>query len=773
LHTLTAILYRWRVHLSAVIVAGALAFIPSANITHVDNDIGAWFSRDDPVYRDYERFRAEFGGTQPLIVALRAETPAPGPGSGPAADGGAGIFTRDRLEFLTQITEDIERVPSVHHVQGLANTSLLTGQHVAGEDRLDFQLLLDRRHRSLVEIRELALRDPLLRDELLSRDGRLTAIVVTFDEAVLNQSRREILERIHTLVDARLPPGMSAYYNGSIEISETYNRVTIENQRRFLPPIFALTLLATYALFRSVARTAVVMFSIGVSVLWTLGLYSAMGFDFNILAAMLTPLVVVLAISDDVHIIQHYDEHRRKGTPEYAFSSTVSDLLLPLFGASATTALGLLSLVTSDVVAVRQFGAGAAVGVMVDFAISLILVPTLLGSLAPQARETPHERLIAPLRNCARFASRRPTVVVAASLVAVIGAVAGIARLRVDTNHITFFAASHPLSQSAAVIDRDLAGIYSFNVFIEGTPDSMLRPETLARVERLSDAITKLPRVRKVTSIVDYVKRTNQELHNGDPAAAVIPGDSAAIGQEVLLLSLAAGGRQALERLVSADFSKAQIVVRLPSMNSDLVFEHIQAAQQLATEIFRGTAVTATVAGSGRLFSALDHYLVRSQISSFATALVTIFAAMFLIFRSVRYGLLALVPNLFPVVAVLGAMGWLGISLNVATVMVASVALGIVDDDTIHFLNRFRRQRETGATIADAIDVAATGEGRAALTTALISSCGFSVLMLSEYKPSAWFGGLLALTLGVAFLSEILILPATISVVSRIRARTG
>ena len=134
----------------------------------------------------------------------------------------------------------------------------------------------------------------------------------------------------------------------------------------------------------------------------------------------------------------------------------------------------------------------------------------------------------------------------------------------------------------------------------------------------------------------------------------------------------------------------------------------------------------------------------------------------FVIFRSVRFGFLTIAPNVLPVLAVLGVMGFLGISMNIATVMVASVALGIVDDDTIHFINRYRREVAAGATTDEAIEIATVHEGRASLTTPSINSLAFGVLLFSEYKPTAWFGGLLALTMVVAFLAEVFILPATI-----------
>jgi predicted RND superfamily exporter protein len=367
-----------------------------------------------------------------------------------------------------------------------------------------------------------------------------------------------------------------------------------------------------------------------------------------------------------------------------------------------------------------------------------------------------------PLRKVAMFSTRHARAVMAVVVVLVLLAAAGMARLRVDTNHINFFSEHHELYTSAQVMDGKLAGIYTFQVFLEGAPESMQQPDTLKRMDRLSTELEALPFVRKVTSVADYVKRVHRELNDGRPDAFVIPETSAEVAQELLVFGLGDEGRAELERVAASDFSRAQVTVKLASMSSDLVFEQVTEADRLAQQIFTGSGVKATVTGSGRLFSMLDHYLVRSQITSFATAFVTVFGVIFLVFRSWRFGLLSIAPNLVPVLAVFGVMGWLGISLNVATVMVASVALGVVDDDTIHFISRYRRETAAGATTDEAIETATTQEGRAALTTAVINCCAFAVLTLSEYRPSAWFGGLLALTMVMAFLAEVFILPAMI-----------
>ena len=750
------VLYRWRIVLSAVIVIGAVALSPRVNISRIDNDITAWFSRQDPVYLDYERFRGEFGGTRTLIIALQADAPER-------------LFSRDTLAFIDAVSGDIERVTAVQRVDSLSTATVV--EALSGEDGgLDVRPLLDDLERVGPDaVRTRALEDDLIRGDLVSEDATVTAIVVSFDEDRIDEVRAGVIQQIHDIVDPRLPAGIKAYYNGSLEISETYNRVTLDNQRRFMPPILLFTVFALYVTFRSWQKTLLSMFAIGVSVVWGLGLYSLLGFTYNVLSSMLVPLIVVLAIADDVHMIQHWEDERRRGDDEHTFKASVAHLLAPLLGASVTTALGMLSLTTSNVVAVRSFGIGAAVGIMVDFVISIILVPTLLTLTRPDFREAPHERhLVGPLRAVARFSCAHPRGILLATVLLGVVIAAGMLRLRVDTNHINFFSRNHPLGQSAAVIDQKLSGVYSFQIMLEGPPDSLKTPDILQRIDRLQAKLREFPYVRKVTSVADYVKRINKELNDGRPDASVIPADAETIAQELFVFTLGAQGSEQLERMVASDFSRAQISIKLQSMSSDLVLEQVEQADALAKQTFEGTGIAVLTTGSGRLFSTLDHYLVTSQLSSFGTAFVTVFGVIFVVFRSARFGLLTILPNLLPVLAILGFMGFLDISLNVATIMLASVALGVVDDDTIHFINRYRREVARGASTDAAIELASIHEGRASLTTVFINSCGYAVLLLSEYKPTAWFGGLLALTMVVAFLAEVFILPSLIKVLPRI-----
>lgn len=756
-HRLARAIFRWRLPLSGLIIAAALALATQADVVTINNDLSAWVAKETREYQTYERFIDEFGGTRNVIVALEGD-----------------IFSVDGLQALEAMTRAIGQIPLVQQVYSLSTANIVRALPPDGDEDSGIEVTplfgagaVDAA--AVARVRREALDDPLLRGDLVSDTGRVAAIVVVFDERRIDEARGATVTAVEDTVHRLLPSGFVAHFNGSLEISETYNRVTIANTRQLTLPILAVTLLALYVLFRSVRTVLLVAAAIGVSVALTMGLYAVLGFQFNVLTSMLMPLIVVLAIADDVHIVQHFTEvWRRTGDAADAFVSSIVHLFAPLMGASATTALGLLSLATSDVVAVRTFGIGAAIGVMFDVLISLVLVPTLLMWMPPPKARPPQDTWFRrPLERAGRLAFGHWRLMLGGAAIVAVLSVLGVMQLRVDTNHINFFPSDHPITTSAQVIDRELSGIYTFDVLIEGPAESMQTPDTLQRMARLSEQLQALPNVRKVTSLADYVKRVHQQLSGGKAEAAVIPESPEAVAQELFVFGLSDEGRSELARLAASDYSRARISVKLASMSSDVVFAQIDQAEQLARTAFDGTGLQTDVTGSGRIFATLDHYMVDSQLSSFATAFVTVFAVIFLIFRSVRFGLLGILANVLPIVIVMGVMGWLDISLNIATIMVASVTLGIVDDDTIHFISRYRREAEAGAETGDAVALAAMHEGRAALTTAIINTVGFGLLAFSPYRPTAWFGGLLALTMAVAFLTEVLLVPAVIAALPR------
>ena len=248
---LARFLYRFRFVITFLIVAGALALAPRAHITRIDNDISAWFSKDDPVLRDYDRLRQEFTGSRTLIVAL----------TGPGVTSAAG------LDVLRRITADVERVPYVVRAYSLASANSITS--TAGEDAgIEVRPLIPRAGAIDADaVVKTALADPFLRGDLIAHDASVVSLVVNFDEDRVDAERAQTIERVRAAVDRHLTPGLRAYYNGSLEISETYNRVTVANTVKFTPPILLMTVAALFILFRSWRITVLTLGAVLINIL--------------------------------------------------------------------------------------------------------------------------------------------------------------------------------------------------------------------------------------------------------------------------------------------------------------------------------------------------------------------------------------------------------------------------------------------------------------------------------------------------------------------------
>jgi predicted RND superfamily exporter protein len=334
-----------------------------------------------------------------------------------------------------------------------------------------------------------------------------------------------------------------------------------------------------------------------------------------------------------------------------------------------------------------------------------------------------------------------------------------------------FFPPGSELRTSAAVIDGKLSGIHNFEVVLQGAEGVFQDPAVLRKVDELATAVESMEHVARTVSFLDSLKKVHAELAlDSGRSGDTLPATREAVAQELLLFGMSEQGREDLRSFVSSDYRRMRIWVKMPSVSSEESTETILAVERLAGATFHGQSpeIEVVVTGAGKMFTALDLYLVRSQLSSFATAFVMVFAVIFMMFRSVRYGMVSIVPNLTPVILVLGLMGWLSISLNVATVMVASIALGVIDDDTVHFLMSYRRERRRGVDPEGAIGHAMLEAGGAAFVSAAINCLAFGVAMFSVYKPTAYWGGLLALIMLLAFLSEILLLPACLRLARRL-----
>ncbi len=744
--TLSLIIFRLRYILLALILVFTIVFGLFINMD-LDNTISAWFAKDDPISINYNSFRDTFEGGRYIIVAVKSQR----------------LFSQDVLGYIKTKTDELKDIDLAKRVHSLANANKVVG---TDEGIVITPLLEDLENADIRDIETYAMNDELFKDYLVSADGTLSAIVIVFDELKPKQIVA-VIDEVETILDKDRPTGVATFLAGGILINHEFNKVTKENET-IMPALgVILVLTMTFILFRSIPKNIIVISVIAMSLCWTLGFYSMMGYTYNAVSGLIIPLIVILSIANTVHIIEYYDEVRKEHNRKTSYLATVQYITIPCFITSITTSFGLLSLWASPITAVQHFGITSAAGIMFAFIISIVLVPFLL-TLLPSQASVHHRHWGHMLAGIFRINERGYWLILMATALCIIFFGLGVKKVAIETNELEWFPKDSDVYVNSMMLDKYLAGVGTLELILEGEENILQDPAILGKIDALSKEIQRIPGVKKIISLTNYVKSVNRALNANDPAAYTVPDSRELIAQEILLFSFSLSGTEELERVVNMDYSKGRIAIKIKYASSQETRALISQVEEKALQAFSGSDVTVSLTGGSHLFSMLDKYIVESQIKTFSLAFVLVIGILFVVFRSFRYGLLCILPNLLPITMIIGIMGWCSINLNVGTVMIASVALGICADDTIHFLSRFRKEfSPQDQSINKALRKTTIFVGRAVIFTSLISIGGFSIVVISNFRPARDFGLLLSITLLLALICDLFVLPASMMAAKR------
>jgi predicted RND superfamily exporter protein len=495
---------------------------------------------------------------------------------------------------------------------------------------------------------------------------------------------------------------------------------------------------------------------VGLAALWLMGLYGALGHDINMVTMVLPTLMLIIGVSDCIHFLNRAVEQPPGGTRWERARAAVAFMFWPCFMNSLTTAAGFAALSTASMPVVRDLGLFAAIGVMGAFVAALIgcsvglLWPRLEPAPEPPALMT---RAVAAV---AVVATRRPGAVLIGALLLILTGALGITRLEVDTYSIDYLKAHHPVRQDSEAIEATFGNYTPLEIVVE-SPGALRDPAIMGAVARWQDAMEAHPSVDWTRSPADTVRKLNQVLSDGKPESFVVPSDPSALEQALLLYE--SDPDSDLSSMVSSDESKLRITAGIPMVSAKAFGEILDDLLDLA-ELPPGATITP--GGYLPLYVRIMEEVVASQVSSFALAFLVIFVMLALLFRSIKLSALAIPANLVPVVIILGVMGLVGIRLDVATVTVSAIMLGLIVDDTTQFLYRFRYELGRLGDHRQAVEAAIHGVGRALLSTTVVLSLGFLVLGLAQIRSVSWFGMLMSLAMVCALLGDMLMLPAMI-----------
>jgi predicted RND superfamily exporter protein len=712
-----------------------------------DNSIESYFLESD--LRDYDRFLEEFGTDEIIVVAF----------------GGEDIFTVENFELIHGLSRRLEKVRHVRRVISLTTAEVVTGT----DDSVDFTELMPELPKSpeeLAAIRARAFADPIIPGTLISPDGRNTAIAAEIDHRIGEFDYKvELLNDIRAIVaEYESETGKTFRIGGTAVLDDAVFRYTQRDQALFFPIMMVLIISLMYLMFRRVTTTLLPLAVVVISVIWTYGFMSLMGYKINVISTILGPLLMAVGIADSMHIIADYlQEVARPGSSaRESVERSFRNVLGPCVMTTVTTVLGLLALLSADLVPIRQFGIVAAAGVVAALVVTILLLPILL-AVIPVTRVVSVERIRTGrftrlLGWLGEWHGGRAAIVLLASLLAVGPAVYSLFQVTVGTNSLDYFRRGDPVRTGTEWIDRNVGGTTSLEFLIEAdTDDALTDPALLEKMESFQAYLKEVPGITKVFSVTDMLKTLNRAFHGGDEAAFRVPDSATVVAQELLIVE----GSADLDALLSRDRTRGRITARVAMDSSRELAHRMPEVEARMHEIF-GEAARVTPTGSVYLMHEMEGYLLSSQAKSFLLAFLVITVAMTLAFRSFKLGVLAMVPNLLPIVFVLALMPVLGIALDVGTVMIAGIALGLVVDDSTHFLYRLKEERKGVADNRQAIAGAMTLVGRPIVFTSIVLSLGFSVLVLGSFNPVTHFGVLAGMVIALALFFDLVVLPAIV-----------
>lgn len=692
----------------------------------------------------YERVRRMFGSDETLVVALAADD----------------VFTPDVLERMLRLTERLEAIEGVHNVLSLSTA--LDIRSVEGDLEIEpFLTQVPETPEGLAALRQRALDNPIYAGNLVSADGRATALVVH----LLEMSERQFAERgieaqVRNAVD-EVRGGVEAWVTGPLLLRAATSRILITDLQRILPLALLFALGIAWLSFRSVVGVLLPVATIAIALLWTLGAMAAAGRALNLVTTILPPLLLTIGFTYVVHVLAEYEAMLRRGAQDAREASrrALAHVALPVALTGLTTCAGFLSLLASPISAIREFGFFATAGVLVSVAISLGFAPAVLAlrRVRPHASTETHGRIERLAEATARFDLRHRRWLLAAGFGLALVSAWGVTRIHVSNDLVSNLPPDSPARVHFEAINERLGGSNPLYVVLESSGrDAFKAPANLRTVHELQGWLEAQPEVGSTTSLVEYLMLINRGFHDDDPAFLKIPESQALITQLLFF-----GANDEIGSFVDSRYQTLSILVRATSVDSGSLgglVDRIEARLAELPEHLEGT-----VSGNAVLLARSADALARGQMQSLGLAFLAIYLILALLFTSLRVGFLALLPNLLPVLLFFGTLGLLGIPLGAVTGLVACIVLGIAVDDTIHYLSRFNTEARRAADERTGTIEALRGVARPVTLTTAALCLGFGVLVLSQLRSQSHFGALAAFTLGAAWLVDVTFTPALCS----------
>ena len=737
-----------------------IVFLLSLNLLSltIDGSYRVWFEKDSKILLNYDLMREEFGNDIGVIVAFKDES---------------GIFNKKPLKSIESLTKKLATIPYIEKVDSLVNYQHVHLSHLDEDNILVnnfIQNINSLSVKKLEELKKISLKTKGMLNSFISKDAKTTIIF-----AKLTPNANEgmdvsgvIMQKIMSLIrEEHGKTGYSYWLNGGPVMTQAFINVAGRDATLLIPLSFLLVAALLAFLFKNISGVLMPICVVILTILMVFVIQLLFGFKLNNFTVNIPIFIMAIGIADSIHIFTIWIQERKSGLDNLnAVKKTLDKNFLPIFLTSLTTSIGFLTLYVSSIAPIKTLGLAIATGTLFAFMLSIIWIPAMLLTLNINIKQKTKNNLKYSNNSYGVFIVRYDKIIVFFFIFLVGVMSVGIPKLKIDSNLINLFDKEVEIRQSAEFIMENITGPMSYSIVLDSKKqDGVSEPNFLKNIERFyRDYQSAFPKdIRHIDSLLDIVKEYNILLNGQDQ----IPDDKDLVAQYLLLHEISS--EQGVGLTGKVDFKRQKVLINVSTniVNTSKDLEMINFVKKW----WSNTGYSVDITGQTPMNAFLQKDVSKTLIYSFFLTLFFVSFVMLAVLKDIRKLWILLVPNIIPVVLIIGLLGWLEIPIDMGIAISGAIIIGLSVDDTIHFLLKYFDAQKRKRKLIDSFNEVYSYAGKAIIFTTFTLALSFSVFFLSVFTPNQNFAIVTISALIFALITDLLFLPALISSTTQIKKK--
>ncbi|MBN1649871.1 MAG: MMPL family transporter [Bacteroidales bacterium] len=730
--------------LGITLLISAIFFLQMKEKSRMETDLDEYMPQKHPAFVYSTMAEEWFNIKDGIIFALENEQ---------------GIYNTETLDTLKQLTKRLQKLQQINKSDV---NSLYTADNIVGtEDGLDVKAFFTRvpkTEEELSHLQEIVRSNEMVFGRLVSESETVTLIVAELEDGVFSQ---EFYDEILALAASYQTDNIKIHVVGRPIVEGTLALLAPADMKKMIPIVLLVIILVLFLALRNIKNTLLVMLVVLISTIWAFGLMAIIGIPIYAVSTMLPVMLIATGVAYGVHLYSHLEGYIRQH-PETTKLEAVSDMLkvmsTPVIITAVTTAVGFVSLLTSQVYPVKYFGLFTGFGVLSAMLLSLVFIPAgIMAFGLPKFKPSNSTSKIANTITAAILKYKSASIVGTIVIIALM--ILGTQKLWINSSFLDKFEKDSAIVKTDEFINSHFGGTTALNLILDANDkvNTFKQPDVLRLIDKMQATLEEdVPEVGTSFALTNFLKRMNKVMHGDRDEFDIIPDNQNLVAQYLLLYEMS-GDPKNLVKAVNYNYSRLNVTIQLKSDDSKAINSAIEVVHNFEDE-FKDLGISINFAGSGYKGLVFSDLILEGQIWSLILSVLIVIVLLAAMFRNIMVGLISAVPILVTALIGFGAMGFLNIPLNATTALLSSIAVGIGIDYAVHFIYQYRRYAQKTSTRLEAAQKTMAHAGRAISYNAIVVILGFLVLIFSVFPPNRELGSIVSLNMFTSFVGTLSIM---------------